>query len=62
MSVPKDLVDQRARGKGTVFVGAGLSQGAGLPGWPDLLRQMLGWSEEYGRELADREELERWLM
>jgi hypothetical protein len=32
MNVPRDLVDQIARGKGVVFVGAGLSQGAGLPG------------------------------
>jgi hypothetical protein len=32
MNVPKDLVDQIARGKGVVFVGAGLSQGAGLSG------------------------------
>ena len=61
MNVPRDLVDQIARGKGVVFVGAGLSQGAGLPGWPALLRQMLDWSERHGRELADREELERYI-
>jgi hypothetical protein len=49
MNVPKDLVDQIARGKGAVFVGAGLSQGAGLPSWVDLLRQMLDWSEKHGK-------------
>jgi SIR2-like domain len=58
MNVPKDLVDQIAQGKGVVFAGAGLSQGAGLPGWPGLLRQMLDWSEKHGKELTDREELE----
>jgi SIR2-like domain len=61
MNVPKDLVDQIARGKGAVFVGAGLSQGAGLPGWPGLLRQMLDWSEKHGKELSDREELEHYI-
>ena len=58
MDVPGDLVDQIARGKGVVFVGAGLSQGAGLPGWPALLRQMLDWSEKQRKRLADRAALE----
>ena len=61
MNVPRDLVDQIARGRGIAFIGAGLSQAAGLPGCPDLLRQMPTWSEEHGRELADRAELERYI-
>ncbi|MBI1927490.1 SIR2 family protein [Candidatus Poribacteria bacterium] len=61
MTVPEELVDQIARGNGVVFVGAGLSQGAGLPGWPGLLRQMLDWSEAHGVNLADRAELEGYI-
>jgi len=37
MEIPLELVEQFARGNGVIFVGAGLSQGAGLPGWSDLL-------------------------
>lgn len=40
MDVPRELVEQFARGNGVVFVGAGLSQGAGLPGWADLVREL----------------------
>jgi hypothetical protein len=61
MHVPKDLVDQIARGNGIVFVRAGLSQGAGLPSWVDLLRQMLDWSGRHGKELTDRDELKRYI-
>ena len=31
MDIPRELVKQFARGNGVIFVGAGLSQGAGLP-------------------------------
>ncbi len=61
MEVPKELVDQIARGNCVVFVGAGLSQGAKLPSWPDLLRQMLDWSEKHGVDMADRKELESYI-
>ena len=37
MDVPRELVEQFARGNGVIFVGAGLSQGAGVPGWSELL-------------------------
>ena len=30
--IPRELVEQFARGNGVIFVGAGLSMGAGLPG------------------------------
>jgi NAD-dependent SIR2 family protein deacetylase len=61
MNVPKELVDQIARCQCVVFVGAGLSQGAGLPGWPELLQQMLDWSEKRGVDMADRTELESYI-
>ena len=60
-NMPEELVDQIVRGNCVVFVGAGLSQGAKLPGWPELLRQMLGWSEKHGVDLADRAELETYI-
>lgn len=37
MDIPRELVKQFARGNGVIFVGAGLSQGAGLPSWSELL-------------------------
>jgi len=41
MDVPRELVEQFAGGNGVVFVGAGLSQGAGLPSWADLIRELV---------------------
>lgn len=61
MDIPKELVNQIARGNCIVFVGAGLSQGAKLPSWPDLLKQMLDWSEKHDVELTDRKELESYI-
>ena len=40
MDIPHELVEPFARGDGAVFVGAGLSIGAGLPGWADLIRPL----------------------
>jgi|GEM_PF-2959237 len=40
VDIPRELVEQFARGNGVIFVGAGLSQGAGLPGWADLVREL----------------------
>lgn len=60
-NVPRELVDQIARGNCVAFVGAGLSQGANLPGWQELLLQMLDWSEKHGVDLADRAELESYI-
>ena len=37
VDIPRELVEQFARGNGVIFVGAGLSMGAGLPGWSSLL-------------------------
>jgi hypothetical protein len=40
MDIPRELVEQFSRGDGAVFVGAGLSVGAGLPGWAGLVRPL----------------------
>jgi hypothetical protein len=36
MQIPEDLIEQIAKGRAAAFIGAGLSQGAGLPGWPQF--------------------------
>jgi hypothetical protein len=40
IGIPRELVEQFARGNGVIFVGAGLSIGAGLPGWGALVRPL----------------------
>lgn len=40
MDIPSELVEQFARGNGVILVGAGLSRGAGLPGWDALLEPL----------------------
>lgn len=40
MEVPHELVEQLQRGNVVLFVGAGLSIGAGLPGWGALVRPL----------------------
>ena len=42
MDIPTELIEQFAHGNGVIFVGAGLSQGAGLSGWNDLLSPLAG--------------------
>jgi tetratricopeptide (TPR) repeat protein len=37
MDIPSSLVQAIAEGRAVLFIGAGLSQGAGLPGWAALL-------------------------
>lgn len=40
MNAPIELVEQFAHDNGVIFVGAGLSQGAGLPSWADLVHEL----------------------
>jgi hypothetical protein len=40
MDIPSELLEQIARGDGALFAGAGLSIGARLPGWADLIRPL----------------------
>jgi LmbE family N-acetylglucosaminyl deacetylase len=61
INIPKELLDQVSRGNCVIFVGAGPSQGAGLPNWPQLLRQMLDWAQAHGVEMSDRAELEGYI-
>ena len=41
MNIPRRLVERYLDDKCGFFVGAGLSQGAGYPGWPELLEGMI---------------------
>ena len=41
MDIPDQLVKAIAGGNAVLFVGAGLSRGAGLPGWADLLAPLM---------------------
>jgi WD40 repeat protein len=59
--VPKDLIKQIKDGNCVVFVGAGLSQGAGLPNWTGLLQRMLNWAADHGVDMSDRAELEGYI-
>jgi len=40
VEIPQDLVEEFARGRGVLFIGAGLSMGAGLPGWRELMETL----------------------
>jgi tetratricopeptide (TPR) repeat protein len=40
MDIPQELIKQIAEGNGVLFVGAGLSQGAGLPSWSELMHPL----------------------
>jgi hypothetical protein len=55
--IPAELIERIASGNAAVFVGAGLSQGAGLPGWPELLRRMLEHLEQRDGPLDDHDDL-----
>src|ERR1700759_3276787 len=57
--IPSTLVDSVRRNDCVLFVGAGLSQGAGLPGWASLLSRILSWYDENGVRLADLADIQK---
>ena len=57
VTVPADLTNRIIQGNAVVFVGAGLSLGAGLPGWPKALRQLIEWGDANGVDLKNRRQL-----
>lgn len=56
--IPDALVGHIAQQNSIVFVGAGLSSGLGLPGWPQLIRQMIDWCESQGISLPNKSDIE----
>src|ERR1043165_2855806 len=58
MDIPSNLLQKIATGDCVVYVGAGLSRGAGLPDWPQLLKQMISWGEVNGVDLPHKADIE----
>ena len=58
MNIPSELKEQITQGNCFVCIGAGLSQGAGLPSWPDMLFQMIDWCAKNSVDIADRVDIE----
>ena len=56
-SIPPKLISAITKNKCVVFVGAGLSVGAGLPNWEELLKQVIQWCDENGVAIPFRDEL-----
>ena len=53
MKIPNDLVKQISNHKCVLFIGAGVSRAAGLPGWHDLLLNMLKYCENSNIKVTD---------
>ena len=61
VAVPEELTVQTAEGNTVLFVGAGMSQPR-LPGWRDLLSEMLDWAVSQSISLGGEEEAIRDLI
>lgn len=46
VDIPDELIEQIYRGNTVLFVGAGLSAGAGFPRWRELMFRMIDWAEK----------------
>jgi hypothetical protein len=57
LTIPTDLVEAVARGNAVAFVGAGLSQAAGLPGWATAVKQLVEWGPSRGFPLSHKSDL-----
>jgi hypothetical protein len=57
-----DLIDSIVEGNAVVFIGSGVSAGAGLPDWPALLRELIetGFNRQH-LNTDERDELLAWL-
>lgn len=60
-TIPDDLIKHVAQQNSIVFVGAGLSSGLGLPGWPQLIRQLIDWCVAQGISLPNKADIEHLL-
>jgi hypothetical protein len=59
--IPDKLIAEVSQRNAVVFIGAGLSAGLGLPGWPQLIQQMINWCPGQGINLPNKAEIEHLL-
>lgn len=59
ITVPSELIEKISQDKCVVYVGAGLSMGAGLPRWQTLLERMIEWSLNHGISFSNKTDLEK---
>lgn len=57
MEIPNDLIEQLSNRKCILFIGAGVSSGAGLSGWRDLLLNMLEYCEKSNIHVVEPSEI-----
>jgi hypothetical protein len=60
MDIPSPLVRAIAEGRAVLFIGAGLSQGAGLPGWAALLGPLADQISLPAERRGDLEQVAQW--
>lgn len=58
-NIPQELIQKLVEDKCVAYIGSGLSAGAGLPLWGQLLTQMIEWSQARRIPLQDTADLHR---
>ena len=53
MIIPDELTEQLGRGEVPLFIGAGISRNAGLPGWLELIKRRLQHHRRAGESFAE---------
>lgn len=61
MKVPNEIITKLKEERCVAFIGAGLSIGAGLPDWKNLMKQMIAWCKNYNIVLPKKRELDKLL-
>ncbi|UYZ61185.1 SIR2 family NAD-dependent protein deacylase [Hymenobacter latericus] len=56
VTIPKDLIEAIRNNRCGLYIGAGVSEGAGLPGWPKLLEQLIDLAKEVANLSEERAE------
>lgn len=59
MEIPNDLVEQVSNRKCVLFIGAGVSRAAGLPGWRDLLLNLLKYCDNSNIKVEDLSDIQK---
>lgn len=59
ITIPSELIEKITHDNCVVYVGAGLSMGAGLPNWQTLLENMIEWSLNHGVSFNNKADLKK---